>query len=168
MVWFHVSSQHNVLYQFHKSVCVTSAEGSSFIFRPFNNVKKSSLGYFVKVPTVGQCPTAHRYLRSPAGNGLYIGGPVSLCNHDPVGNVEVSLTSGQVMRNETMQDYHHVRVLRKSKPLTEGQEVTWNYHQVRGSGTFLQRSSWFDEVGIQQLRSSATHPLLLFCNGVQH
>lgn len=79
------------------------------------------MGWVAKAPEKDQCPTAHRYRRSPLGDNLYLGGPISLVNQDSVGRVSVHPPI-----SERTAARHLVRVLSVRK-LLPGSELLWTY-----------------------------------------
>lgn len=44
------------------------------------SVARKSMGWLAVAPQPQECPTGHRYLRSPLSSKSYLGGPLSLCN----------------------------------------------------------------------------------------
>lgn len=99
------------------------------------------LGWIVKAPSDDQCPTSHRYLRSPVeGSSCYLGGPISLANRDPVDRVCVQLSKERNMAIVT------------SKPgrrMVPGGEILWSYKLAEKCEIKMYAAEdWFHEVNI--------------------
>jgi len=121
---------------------------SSIIYRFLSPTSPTTMGWLAKAPAVGQCPTAHRYLRSPLGENLYLGGPVSLVNHDPVGRILVHVPTCQSTAAR-----HIVKVVSKRK-LIPGSELLWSYENKNVGSRDLSLylvSEWFFTVSINNI-----------------
>jgi len=83
------------------------------------------MGWLAVAPKPEECPTGHRYLRSPIAEKSYLGGPVSLANWDKT-------------RESTVRCHAHINCGETSKyfmitvkPLAPLTPITWNYGFTR-------------------------------------
>ena len=97
--------------------------------RAFTAGKPAVMGWLSKAPNTDQCPTAHRYLRSPCTYSrdqcrIYLGGPISLANFD---------SENRVICKRNLSDVepwvHKLSVSKNPKrTIKSGMEVLWSYN----------------------------------------
>lgn len=84
------------------------------------------LGWLAVCPSIGECDTAHRYMRSPIGTNLYLAGAISLANWAKTSEATVKArkSSSSVPFQKKL---YYVNTVKR---LAKGTEVLWNYGQL--------------------------------------
>lgn len=86
------------------------------------------MGWLARVPSVEECPTGHRYLRSlccrDTDDNIYLGGPISLANFDVVDRVECKRFISTIEPRRNKMSVTRVR----GRRLVPGMEVLWSYN----------------------------------------
>jgi len=98
------------------------------VYRKLTLNNPGIMGWLARVPSVEECPTGHRYLRSlcctDTNDNIYLGGPISLANFDEVDRVECKrfISTIEPRRNKMSVTRVHGR------RIVAGMEVLWSYN----------------------------------------
>lgn len=99
---------------------------STILFPYYSSLTGSTshaFGWLVVCPEENDCPTAHRYLRSPIGANLYLGGPLSLSNWARTADATITAKKS----SSTLSEFKYMYFISTVHPLDEGTEILWNY-----------------------------------------
>jgi len=86
-----------------------------------NSSNMKDMGWIAHAPSNKECPTGHRYLRSPISTSSYLGGPISLANWAP--NKKSTVKCCAHVNCDKSGKYH----LTTKRPLAPLTPVLWNY-----------------------------------------
>lgn len=115
---------------------------SSLLDRMFSEANPMTVGWLAISPP-NDCPTSHRYLRSPCWSeqeteGVYLGGPISWANYNRTDMVECKRYFSDKEPNMNKLKMTKAR----GRKLAPGKELLWSYNIKENGLSFYSEKEW--------------------------